>query len=162
MNLRIELPTGKQDNDGVSRHVAIGKIGRLLDTIDGDAAVLVTVCPPPPKPPYPPAPTSDSSHTGGTSEKCASSWDKKGDYLDSIQHLAMAYARELMSMGIDEPELIVDLLHVASRAKETKGKYRVGTIATHPYQQWFGAGSSVGMTVPVSDGAGGDTCHGSD
>lgn len=130
MDLRIELPTGKQDNDGVSRHVAIGKIGRLLDTIDGDAAVMVSVFPPIPKVSYP----SDAS---------APSLNKKADYLDSIHHLAMEYARSLMAMDIDEPELIVDLLHVAGRAKKAKGRY---LIATHPYQQWNGADSSGSMS----------------
>ncbi len=68
---------------------------------------------PPPKPPY-------------QQEGPGSSRDKKTGYLESIQHLAMEYARGLMAMDVDEPELIMDLIHVANRAKNILGRVREG------------------------------------
>lgn len=98
---------------------------------------------PPPKPSHP-SDASDSSK-------------KKADYLESIQHLTMEYARGLMTMDVDEPDLIMDLLRVSSLAKAAQGKYRMIAIAVHPHQPSPGAGSSVGMTVPVDDSAEGTT-----
>lgn len=131
MDLRIELPTGTQDKDGVSRHIAIGQIGRLLETIDEDAVVRVTVCPPPLKPSCPPGdlgpvappcPRFDQRPrvdipSDGPGENPGTRQNKRG-CLDMIQYMAKVYARELMDRGIDEPDLIIKLLNVARLATD--------------------------------------------
>lgn len=66
------------------------------------------------------------TYAGETQSDSTHSQDKKAGYLESIWGFAMEHARGLMAMDVDEPELIMDLIHVANRAKNILGRVREG------------------------------------
>lgn len=145
MELIIETPRMGRTKTMVNQTAAIELIMYALKNVSEYAQVTVIVRTPSECRERRGCPVGDPGSLGpvGLTEALDHGRDKKADYLESIHYLAMAWARELMAMDDEDPDLIVDLLHVAHRAKAMANLQRYKNVGTtNPSTQYPGSASS--------------------